>query len=195
MANVLSSEELLEALTRTGALLEGHFLLTSGLHSAKYMQCARLLQYPDLAERIGASIADLLKDQEIDLVAAPAIGGILVAHEVARALGVPSVFSEREGGVMTFRRGLGIEPGKRAVVVEDVITTGGSIKETINTIIERGGDVVATACIVDRSGGKVDLGYPLHALMTMEIAVYKPEACPLCEQGLELVKPGSRKLS
>lgn len=195
MVDTISYDDLQEEMLRTSALMEGHFLLASGLHSPKYLQCARLLQYPDLAERIGESIASLLRSVEIDVVAAPAVGGILVAHEVARALGVRAVFSEREGVVMTFRRGLEIDSGERVAVVEDVITTGGSIKETIGAVKEHGAVIAGAACILDRSGGQADLGVPLLSLAQLTFPTYQPEECPLCREGRPLVKPGSRKTS
>jgi orotate phosphoribosyltransferase len=193
MVKTLSVVELQLEMARTKALLEGHFLLSSGLHSPKYLQCARLLQFPDLAERIGASLAALFGDLQVDVVAAPAIGGILVAQELARALGTRAVFSEREGPEMTFRRGLEIDKGERVVVVEDVITTGGSIRETMDAARRRGAEVVGAGCIVDRSGGKTDFGMPIVSLIKFSIPTYTAEACPLCKDGLPLVKPGSRK--
>lgn len=194
MADIMTKEELEAELTRTGALMEGHFLLASGLHSGYYLQCARLLQHPDLAERIGASIAALFPGVEIDAVAAPAVGGVIVAHEVARALGVRAIFSEREAGVMTFRRGLGISEGEGVAVVEDVITTGGSIRETIEAVARLGGRVAAAGCILDRSGGEANLGTatPLRALLTITFPTYAPEGCPLCAEGMPLEKPGSK---
>lgn len=188
----ISRDQLLEEMKRTAALLEGHFLLSSGLHSPQYMQCAKLLQYPAVAERVGLALGELVRDYDVDVVAAPAIGGILVAHEAARALGVRGVFSEREGGVMTFRRGLDIGRGERVAAVEDVVTTGGSMKETIRAALERGAEVVVTGCIVDRSGGKAELGYPLKSLLRVTIPTFQPEHCPLCRDGVPLVKPGSR---
>ncbi len=193
MVEPLNPEELEKVLEQTGALMEGHFLLSSGLHSDHYMQCARLLQFPDLAERVGASLVLLVADEAIDAVAAPAVGGIIVAHETARALGVRAVFSEREGGVMTFRRGMRIEPGERVLVVEDVITTGGSIIETIEAVKAGGGRVAGAGCILDRSGGAVELGYPLRSLLSLTIPAYRPDECPLCRKGVELFTPGSRK--
>ena len=194
MADIMTREELEAELTRTGALMEGHFLLASGLHSGNYLQCARLLQHPDLAERIGASLAALLPGPEIDAVAAPAVGGVIVAHEVARALGVRAIFSEREAGVMTFRRGLGIAKGETVAAVEDVITTGGSIRETIEAVARLGGRVAAAGCILDRSGGEANLGTPtpLRALLALAFPTYAPEDCPLCAEGTPLEKPGSR---
>ena len=192
MADILTKKELETELARTGALMKGHFLLASGLHSGNYLQCARLLQYPALAERIGASMAALFPGVQISAVAAPAIGGVIVAHEVARALGVRAIFSEREAGMMTFRRGLDIAEGEEVAVVEDVITTGGSIRETIEAVIRRGSRVAVAGCILDRSGGNLDLGTPLRALLTLTFPTYAPEDCPLCAEGMPLEKPGSK---
>jgi orotate phosphoribosyltransferase len=189
----MTSEDLTRELERTGALLKGHFLLSSGLHSTRYLQCAKLLQYPDLAERIGSAIAAKFAGMKIDVVAAPAIGGIIVAHEVARALGVRAVFSERENDVMTFRRGLEIREGERAVVVEDVITTGGSSVETMKAVQAAGGNVVGLGSIIDRSGGKAKLDFPIHSLLQVDFPVYQPDNLPPELQGSTAVKPGSRK--
>lgn len=189
----MTSEELMHELERTGALLKGHFLLSSGLHSTRYLQCAKLLQYPDLAEKIGASIAEGFAGLRIDVVAAPAIGGIIVAHEVARALGVRCVFSERENDVMTFRRGLEVHEGERAVVVEDVITTGGSSVETMNAVRACGGTVVGLGSIIDRSGGKAKLEFPINALLKVDFPVYHPDNLPEELKNSTAVKPGSRK--
>lgn len=188
----ITAEQLTEELKRTEALMSGHFKLASGLHSGNYLQCARLLQHPVLAGRIGSALADKFSSLDVNLVATPAIGGILVGHEVARALGVRSVFSEREDGVMKFRRGLDVDSGNRVVVVEDVITTGGSIRETMAAIVSAGAEVIAAGCIVDRSGGKTDLGCSLESLLQLTFPVYEPDDCPLCQNGTAAVKPGSK---
>lgn len=187
-----SPEEILSLFRKTGALLAGHFLLTSGLHSGHYLQCALILQYPDLAAELGAQLADLLRPTRPDAVAAPAIGGILVAHEAARALGVRALFTERENGVMRLRRGFSLNPGERILVVEDVMTTGGSTRETISCIAESGGMVVGVGSLVDRSGGAVAFEVPKVSLVRLDLENYQPGSCPLCRQGLPLVKPGSR---
>lgn len=189
----LKQEALIKELEQTDALLNGHFLLSSGLHSPRYLQCARLLQYPNLAEMIGKSLAVEFAGLKVDFVAAPAIGGIIVAHEVARALGVRAVFSERENGNMTFRRGLEVKPGERAIVVEDVITTGGSIKETVEAVKQRNAEVVGLGCIVDRSGGKSGLEPFPKSLLVVEVPTYSPQDCPDCAKGIPVVKPGSRE--
>jgi orotate phosphoribosyltransferase len=178
----------------TGALLRGHFVLTSGLHSPNYLQCARVLQYTEHAERLGRAIADRFQGERISCVAAPALGGIVIGHEVARALGARSVFTERDGnGEMTLRRGFAFDPDERVLVVEDVITTGGSTRETIETVINFGGKVVGAASIIDRSGGEAEVGVPRFALATLQVETYDPHSCPLCAAGSTPVKPGSRR--
>lgn len=178
---------------QTGALLEGHFLLTSGLHSPRYLQCARVLQHPEHAEWIGRAIAAHFGGDQISAVVAPAIGGIIVAHESARALNVRALFTERESGTMTLRRGFRIEPQERVLVVEDVVTTGGSTRETLDAVTNAGGIVVGAASIVDRSGGSADVGVRRVALLTLEVPAYEPSVCPLCQQDIPVIKPGSRE--
>lgn len=181
-------------LTETGALLTGHFLLSSGLHSPNYVQCARLLQFPSVAEQIGKALAEklLAVAPAPDFVAAPAIGGIVIAHEVARALGVRCIFTEREQGEMTLRRGFAVDPGERAFVVEDVVTTGGSTRETMTALEKAGAVVIGVGSIIDRSSAPVDLGVPREALIELAIPTHTPADCPLCLTGLPAVKPGSR---
>lgn len=193
-SEVLSEVEVLDIYRRTGAILEGHFLLTSGLHSPTYLQCARVLQYPWHAEKLCAQLASDFRDMNIELVAAPAVGGIIVAHEVARALKVPAIFVERQDGKLTLRRGFEVNPGARVLVVEDVVTTGGSTRETIDVINALGGNVVAAASLINRSGGAADIGVPMKALVTLTVNTYAPETCPLCQAGSAPVKPGSRGL-
>ena len=186
----------LDLFRSTGAYLAGHFRLTSGLHSPEYLQCALVLQHPRHAEELGRRLADrlaaLARPEIITVVASPAIGGLIIGHEVARALGVRFVFAEREGGRMTLRRGFEVAPGDKAVVVEDVITTGGSTREVVDALRERGARVVAAGSIIDRSGGAADVGVPRAALETLQVTTYKPESCPLCAQGIPVIKPGSR---
>lgn len=187
-----TNDHLLSAFQQTGALLEGHFLLTSGLHSPRYLQCALVLQHPEHAEWVGKRLAERFKDEGVQAVVAPAIGGIIVAHETARALGVRALFTERENNAMTLRRGFTLKEGERILVVEDVVTTGGSTKETIEAVTRAGGVVVGAGSVVDRSGGSADVGVRRVALLTLEVPTYQPDACPLCEQGTPAVKPGSR---
>jgi orotate phosphoribosyltransferase len=189
----MTEKELLAVFKERGALLEGHFLLSSGLHSNRYIQCARVLQYPDLATELGKELAGFFKNNQIDLVVGPALGGVLVAHEVGRALGVRSIFAERQDGKMTLRRGLEINDGERVLVVEDVVTTGGSIQEVIDLVREHDGIVCGACALVDRHSKELDFGVPFHQLLKLEIETYSPDSCPICEQGVPLVKPGSRK--
>ena len=183
----------------TGAYLRGHFRLTSGLHSGEYLQCAKVLAYPALAERLGrelaAKIKTLIGDLLIDVVAAPAIGGIIIGYEVARALNTRSLFTEREAATneMTLRRGFEIKPGENAIVIEDVITTGGSTKEVVRVIGAAGAVVLAAGSIIDRSGGRAEVGVPRVSLETLEAITYNADDCPLCREGQPLVKPGSRR--
>ncbi len=190
----MTSEEVLNMYTETGALLTGHFLLSSGLHSDKYLQSALVLQQPELATRLCAALGKQFRDANIQVVIAPALGGILVAHETARALGVRGIFAERQSGELTLRRGFSIEKGERVLVVEDIITTGKSIKETMAVVRNAGGTVVSAGSLIDRSGGTADLGVPYRSLATLAVPTYKPDACPLCKAGSKPVKPGSRGL-
>jgi orotate phosphoribosyltransferase len=190
----MTSEEVLDIYRKTGALLTGHFLLSSGLHSEQYLQSALVLQEPDVATRLCAALAEHFKDERVGAVIAPALGGVFVSHETARALGVRALFAERVNGELTLRRGFTIKPGERVLVVEDVITTGKSTKETVKVVQQAGGVVVAAASLVDRSGGKADIGVPYKSLVTLNVPTYAPEACPLCRAGSSPVKPGSRGL-
>ncbi|HEY4362667.1 MAG TPA: orotate phosphoribosyltransferase [Bryobacteraceae bacterium] len=175
----------------TGAYLKGHFKLTSGLHSDEYLQCALVLQHPHLAERLGRELAERLPVS--DFVAAPALGGLIIGHEVARARGARFLFTERDAAAkMVLRRGFSIRPGETAVVIEDVVTTGGSTREVIQVLQAAGAEVLAAGSIIDRSGGKADLGVPRIALATLTVNSWNPEACPLCQQELAVEKPGSR---
>jgi orotate phosphoribosyltransferase len=180
----------------TGAYLNGHFRLTSGLHSPEYLQCALLLQYPAHAERLGRMLAQAVTPMlphGADAVASPALGGLIIGHEVARALGVRFLFTEREaGGRMTLRRGFRLSPGERVVVVEDVVTTGGSTREVVEVVRSSGADPVVAASIVDRSGGLAQVGVPRLALVTLNVQAHAPDDCPLCREGVPVTKPGSR---
>lgn len=191
---MLTHDEAIEIFTKANALLTGHFRLTSGRHSNKYMQCAQVLQYPQYASVLCDALAEKFKGTEVDLVVGPAMGGIIVAYEVGRALGVKTLFTERENGAMALRRGFTINPGEKVLVVEDVVTTGGSVKEVIDVVKEKGGEVVGVGVLVDRSNGKVDFGAPTQSILQLEIESYDPEDCPLCKQGLPVVKPGSRQV-
>ncbi|HEX8685919.1 MAG TPA: orotate phosphoribosyltransferase, partial [Pyrinomonadaceae bacterium] len=191
----MQQQEVVERFRRTGALLEGHFVLTSGLHSPQYLQCALVLQHPAEAEAFGRAIARQFGPKDVETVAAPAIGGIVIGWEVARALGVRSLWTEREEGRMTLRRGFTVRPGERVLVVEDVITTGGSTRETCDALRAAGALVVGAASIIDRSAGRADVGVPRVALATLEVPAVAPADCPLCAAGVPAVKPGSRKTS
>ena len=181
-----------DILKSTNALLTGHFRLTSGLHSSTYFQCAKILTYPDITEKICAEIAVGFKDAGIAKVIAPAIGGIVVGYEMAKALKAKSVFAERENGVMTLRRGFQIEPGERILIAEDVITTGGSVLEVRDIVEKMGGAPVGFASLIDRSGGKFNPGIPYVSWFQMEVKNYNPDDCPMCKEGIPVVKPGSR---
>ncbi|WMM23758.1 orotate phosphoribosyltransferase [Tissierella sp. MB52-C2] len=183
---------IIDLLKESDALLEGHFLLSSGKHSDRYVQCAKLLQYPDKAEKAVSFIVDKIKDLDIDIVVGPAMGGIIVAYELGRQLGKPAIFTEREGGEMTLKRGFHIEKGQRVIISEDVVTTGKSAYEAIKVVEEYGGVVVGIACIANRSKG--DIKYPVYGGTELEIKTYNEEECPLCKEGLTIAKPGSRKI-
>ena len=188
--------DLLSLFIERGALLEGHFLLSSGLHSPRYLQCARVLMDPPLATRLGADLGAALRSAigstAIGAVVAPALGGVLVAHEVARALGCRGLFTERQDGTMTLRRGFTVGRGEGVVVVEDVITTGKSTREVLDAVAAAGARVLAVGSLVDRSEGEVEFGVPRRALLRLEVPTYAAEACPLCAGGSKPVKPGSR---
>ena len=187
--------DVLKIFKSTEALLEGHFLLTSGRHSNQYFQCAKVLQYPDYTAEICSIIAEHFKDFEIDTVIAPAMGGMIVGYEVARQLNKRSIFTERENKEMTLRRGFSLSKGEKVLVCEDVITTGGSVKEVIEIVKKFDAQIVGVASIVDRSNGKVDFGFPLFSALKLDVVSYEPDNCPICKEGkLELIKPGSRKV-
>ena len=190
----MNSDQVLDIYKKTGALLTGHFLLSSGLHSDCYLQSALVLQQPDIATKLCAALADYFKTMKIDVVIAPALGGVFVSHETARALGVRALFAERVNGELMLRRGFAIKDGERVLVVEDVITTGRSTKETIEVAKQAGGVVVAAGSLVDRSNGKADLGVPYKSLVTLDVPSYPADSCPLCKSGSIPIKPGSRGL-
>jgi orotate phosphoribosyltransferase len=189
----MNEQAVMEIFSRRGALLEGHFLLSSGLHSERYLQCALVLQHPEDAGQLCSALADRFRGEQIDLVVAPALGGVIVAHEVARALGVRALFTEREAGQMRLRRGFQIDEGERALVVEDVITTGKSTREVIEVVEQSGGQVAAVGSLIDRSGGSLDLPFKHSALASLTVPTYDPKDCPLCRQAIPVVKPGSRR--
>ena len=198
----MDQDRILQHFRDTDALLDGHFVLSSGLHSPSYLQCARALQYPYDASNYGHSIAaaaveDMTKKgiepQHIKTVVSPAIGGLVIGYEVAKALNVRFIWTERKEGVMSLRRGFKISKGEKMFVVEDVITTGGSVRECIEVLEENGADVLAGASIIDRSGGKTDIGVPRISLVELDVPSYDPADCPLCTQNIPAVKPGSRE--
>ncbi|QUH25640.1 orotate phosphoribosyltransferase [Serpentinicella alkaliphila] len=192
---MLNKERVIEIFEKSEVLLHGHFLLTSGRHSNQYMQCAQLLQYPEYAEEISKGLADNFRDDNIDIVIGPAMGGIIISYELARQLKVKNLFAERENGKMALRRGFFIPEGARVLVAEDVITTGGSVREVMDIVKEQGGEVVGVAVLVDRSNGTIDFGTKLAAALTTEVISYDPEGCPLCKEGKQpAIKPGSRKI-
>ena len=189
----MNADQVIDQFRTTGALLEGHFQLSSGLHSTVYLQCALVLQFPERAEAFGRAIAGQYRGEGIQLVASPAIGGIVIGHEVARALGARFIWTEREGDQMTLRRGFTVSPGEKTLVVEDVITTGGSTRETIEALKRAGANVVAAASIIDRSAGSADVGVPLSALAALKVLSVNTADCDACKLGEPVVKPGSRK--
>jgi orotate phosphoribosyltransferase len=202
MGGMVKREELLQMFETAGAIRHGHFELSSGLHSGTYVQCALVLQYPRFAEKLGQALASLFSDARIDVVVSPALGGVVIGQEVARALpspkdsvggGLPAIFVERDGsGTMTLRRGFTLQPDQHVLVVEDVWTTGGSTQEAIHVVEEAGGRVIAAGALIDRSGGKIEFPVESNALIELSIESYEPEDCPLCRQGSVAMKPGSR---
>ena len=190
----LTDKEVLEIFNKTEALLNGHFLLTSGRHSDKYFQCAKVLQYPKYNELICKNIADYFKNFEFNAIVCPAIGGIVVGQEIARQLGKRFIFTERENNSMTLRRGFKISPGEKILVCEDVVTTGGSVFETIEIVNSNNAYVAGIGFIVDRSNGKIDFGYSQVSVVKLNLKSFQPDECPYCLEGQELIKPGSRKV-
>jgi len=187
-------DELLDLFRKSGALLEGHFRLSSGLHSNGYLQSALVLQHPKSAEQLGQAIADKVREWRPTVVLSPALGGVVIGQEVGRALGVRALFAERQDGSLMLRRGFVLSESDRVLVVEDVCTTGGSTRETMQVATAAGGQVVGAAAIVDRSGGRATFEVPFEALVAVDLPTYQPDACPLCAQGLPVVKPGSRQV-
>ncbi|MDD3667071.1 MAG: orotate phosphoribosyltransferase [Bacteroidales bacterium] len=192
---MLTNERVVEVLKEAGVLLEGHFLLTSGKHSNKYLQCAKIFKNTKYSEELCAELASFFINDKVDVVIGPAMGAVQMAYEVSRTLACPNIFAEREDGKLTLRRGFEILPGQRVLVVEDVITTGGSVVEVIDIVKDAGGIVVGVGVIVDRSGGKIDFGVPLKSVISMNVEAWEASECPICKEGkIPLVKPGSRKL-
>jgi orotate phosphoribosyltransferase len=189
-----TDEMVIDTLRESGALLDGHFLLSSGRHSDRYCQCAKLLQYPDKAAKVLKVVADKLADVDFDLVVGPAMGGVVVAYELARQVKKPGIFAERADGEMTIRRGFEITKGQKVIISEDVITTGKSSLEVAKVIHEMGGEVVGLACIVDRRAEGVDFPYPIYSAVKLEIKSYEKDVCPMCKEGTPYVKPGSRNI-
>lgn len=190
----MTESEIRQLLIDTGAIMEGHFLLTSGLHSPLYVEKFQVLQYPAHTEKLCKALAAHFKDDNVELVIGPVTGGILLAHEVGKSLGTRAIFTERENGKMTLRRGFVIKPGERVLIVEDIVTTGGSVQEVIDVVREHGGHIVGVGMLVDRSGGKTDFGIPAKALLQLDVTTYQPDKCPLCQQGVAMTKRGSRKV-
>lgn len=189
----MTETDILQILGETGALLDGHFLLRSGLHSNRYFQAALVLQHTAAAARLCAALGEPFRDQGVETVVSPAIGGIVVGQEVGRHLGVRAIFAEKdEESNLLFRRGFALRPGERVLVAEDVITKGGRVQQTVDLVRACGAEVAGVAVMVDRSGGTVDFGVPLHSLLRLELATYTPEECPMCRQGLPIDKPGSK---
>ncbi|MFW5649200.1 MAG: orotate phosphoribosyltransferase [Candidatus Alkaliphilus sp. MAG34] len=190
---MINRERVIEILEKTGALKNGHFLLTSGLHSDRYIQCAQVLQYPKYTEEICKGLADEFREDNIDIVIGPATGGIIMAYEMARQLGAMAMFAEKEKEKRVLRRGFYVPKGAKVLVAEDVITTGGSVKEVIELIKEIGGIPAGVAVLVDRSNGKIDFGTKLRSALSLEVASYEETECPICKKGnIPLEKPGSR---
>ena len=187
----MTEAEVKEMFVAAGAIMEGHFLLTSGLHSPMYVEKFNVLQHPESTEKLCKALAEQFRNEKIQTVVGPMTGGILLAHEVGKALGTRAIFTERENGRMTFKRGFSLQPGERVLIVEDIVTTGGSVKEVIGVVRENGGFPVAVGMLVDRSGGKVDFGdVPYHALLHLDVTTYDPQNCPLCTKGTPMTKRG-----
>ena len=191
----MTQDEVKELFIKTGAIMEGHFLLTSGLHSPLYVEKFQVLQHPKYTEQLCIALAEKFLEDNIEVVVGPITGGILLAHEVGKRLGTRAIFTERENGKMTLRRGFVIKPGERVLIVEDIVTTGGSIKEVLDVVVEQGGIPVGIGMLVDRSGGKASFGeVPYKALLNLDVTTYDPSNCPLCKENIQMPKRGSRKL-
>jgi len=193
---IIKTEEVMKKFEEAGAIQKGHFKLTSGVHSDTYIQCAQIMQHPEFMHNLCSELGKKFRGDDIDVIVGPAIGGIIMAHVMARVLGpwVRAIFTERENGKMTLRRSFEIKEGEKVLVVEDVTTTGSSVREVIDIVKSRQGKVVGVGVLIDRSGGKVDFGIKTEKLLTVDIKTYLPEECPLCKKGIPVVKPGSREL-
>jgi len=193
---IIKTEEVMKKFEEAGAIQKGHFKLTSGVHSDTYIQCAQIMQHPEFMHNLCSELGKKFRGDDIDVIVGPAIGGIIMAHVMARVLGpwVRAIFTERENGKMTLRRSFEIKEGEKVIVVEDVTTTGSSVREVIDIVKSRKGKVVGVGVLIDRSGGKVDFGIKTEKLLTVDIKTYLPEECPLCKKGIPVVKPGSREL-
>ena len=193
---IIKTEEVMKNFEQTGAILKGHFKLTTGVHSDTYIQCAQVMQHPEFMHNLCSELGKKFRGDDIDVIVGPAIGGIIMAHVMARVLGpwVRAIFTERENSKMTLRRSFEIKEGEKVLVVEDVTTTGSSVREVIDIVNSRQGKVVGVGVLIDRSGGKVDFGIKTEKLLTVDIKTYLPEECPLCKKGIPAVKPGSREL-
>lgn len=195
MIKMITQERVLEILKEAGVLLEGHFLLTSGKHSNKYLQCAKIFRHTKYSEELCGALAEQFKDDGAEVVIYPAMGAVQMAYEVSRHLGVENFFAERENGKMVLRRGFEIKPGMKCLLVEDVVTTGGSVREVIELVRAAGGEVIGVGSVVDRTGGEIDFGVPYKSVISMKVESWEADDCPICKEGkIQLVKPGSRKL-
>jgi len=193
---IIKTEEVMKKFEQAGAIQKGHFKLTSGVHSDTYIQCAQVMQYPGFMHNLCSELGRKFRGEDIDVIIGPAIGGIIISHVMAQVLGpwVRAIFTERENGKMTLRRSFEIKKDEKVLVVEDVTTTGGSVREVIDIVKERGGQVVGVGVLIDRSGGRIDFGVKMKSLLTLDIKSYQPKECPLCKKGIPVVKPGSREL-
>jgi orotate phosphoribosyltransferase len=193
---IIKTEEVMKKFEQAGAIQKGHFKLTSGVHSDTYIQCAQVMQYPGFMHNLCSELGRKFRGEDIDVIVGPAIGGIIISHVMAQVLGpwVRAIFTERENREMTLRRSFEIKKNEKVLVVEDVTTTGGSVREVIDIVKERGGQVVGIGVLIDRSGGRIDFGVKMKSLLTLDIKSYQPEDCPLCKKGVPVVKPGSREL-
>ena len=193
---IIKTEEVMKKFEQAGAIQKGHFKLTSGVHSDTYIQCAQVMQYPGFMHNLCSELGRKFRGEDIDVIIGPAIGGIIISHVMAQVLGpwVRAIFTERENRKMTLRRSFEIKKDEKVLVVEDVTTTGGSVREVIDIAKKRGGRVVGVGVLIDRSGGRIDFGAKMKSLLTLDIKSYQPGECPLCKKGIPVVKPGSREL-